>query len=103
MSDDLHPGRRITLSFAAVVLVAFLVLAVMGYAIRQNRELAREGEAANTALCALRVDLDQRVASSRAFLRENPEGIPGIPPKLIRDGIANQQRTIATLAILDCS
>lgn len=55
------------------------------------------------ALCALRGDLAQRVASSEAFLREHPDGIVGIPPASIRSGIANQKRTIETLSSLKCS
>lgn len=54
------------------------------------------------ALCALRGDLERRVASSEKFLSEHPDGIPGIPAKTIRDGIANQQRTILVLNDLSC-
>lgn len=57
----------------------------------------------NNALCALRGDLERRVASSEQFLRENPNGIPGISAKVIRDGMTNQRRTIAALSRLDCS
>lgn len=58
---------------------------------------------ANTdALCALRGDLELRVARSQNFLRENPTGIPGITPNVILDGIDGQKRTIKALSGLSC-
>lgn len=57
---------------------------------------------ATSSLCALRKDLETRVASSLNFLRDHPAGIAGIDPKTIRDGIANQQRTISALSGIDC-
>lgn len=73
---------------------------------RNTRALALKtsGDARVTtsALCALRNDLKVRVASSRSFLAEHPNGIPGISAKVVRDGIANQERTIAALSNIDC-
>src|SRR4051812_25637298 len=51
----------------------------------------------HNALCAFRSDLTQRVEGSKKFLRNHPQGIQGIEPSLIRDGIRNQQRTINSL------
>lgn len=61
-------------------------------------------EAATTqdALCALRSDLVVRVSASQKFLLDHPNGVGGIPAKAIRDGIQNQERTIAALADLSC-
>lgn len=61
-----------------------------------------DGRNTTKALCTLRTDLQVRVNSSIDFLSEHPEGIPGISPKMIRDGIENQQRTISALQGLDC-
>ena len=61
-----------------------------------------DAQVTTTALCALRTDLERRVATSEAFLAEHPDGIPGISPKVIRDGIVNQQRTISALSGIDC-
>lgn len=73
---------------------------------RQVRALALrtsdDARVTTAALCALRNDLEVRVASSRSFLAEHPNGIPGISAKAIRDGIANQERTITALAGIDC-
>lgn len=54
------------------------------------------------ALCALRADLQRRVTSSRAFLAAHPNGLAEIPATTIRDGVANEQRTIAALSDIDC-
>lgn len=64
--------------------------------------VAHDARVTTAALCALRNDLEVRVASSRSFLVDHPNGIPGISAKAIRDGIANQERTIVALSVIDC-
>lgn len=64
--------------------------------------VARESARTTHALCALRGDLETRINASTAYLKEHPEGIPGVSPKLIRDGIANQKRTVHALRSLSC-
>lgn len=61
-------------------------------------------DARNTtrALCTLRDDLTRRVQASTQFLKDHPNGIEGITPKLVLDGIANQTRTIKSLEGLSC-
>lgn len=54
------------------------------------------------ALCALRHDLEIRVSSGEAFLKDHPHGIPGISAKQIKDGLRNQKRTIEALSGLSC-
>lgn len=55
------------------------------------------------ALCALRVDIDQRIAGSQDFLKKHPNGIPGlIPAGVIRVNIRNSQRTRKALDVLSC-
>lgn len=65
-------------------------------------QTSRDTQQTRFALCALRTDLEVRVTSGQVFLAEHPHGIPGVPVQSIRDGIANQQRTIAALSDLDC-
>jgi hypothetical protein len=84
------------IAFAAVVAAnAFYILP------RLTRQ-ADENTRASVALCALRVDLQRRVAAAKNFLAEHPNGIPGIPARTFRDGIDNQQRTISALTVLRC-
>lgn len=54
------------------------------------------------ALCALKDDVKRRAQSSRDYLTAHPNGAPGIPAKVIRDGIVNQQRTVDALRGLKC-
>lgn len=64
---------------------------------------AWQGQQTNhDALCTFRGDLEKRVANSRDFLKENPEGIPGIPAMTLRTSITNQESTIAALSDLSC-
>lgn len=84
-------GRRPSRAVVGfLILAAFVVLAL--YLV----------DGARQALCAQRADLDGRIASdtrslerSRRFLREHPNGIPGIPARLIRQGIAEDAATLA--------
>jgi CHASE1-domain containing sensor protein len=90
----------------ATVVVYTALAGLGGYvyvnAVTQRASIARTVDSTTTALCALVNDLETRIQTSRAFLKENPDGIPGITPKIIRDGIKNQQRTIDALAPLKC-
>lgn len=55
-----------------------------------------------TALCALRVDVEKRIESSQNFLLENPNGTPGISVAVIRSSIMNSERTVKALSGLTC-
>jgi hypothetical protein len=55
------------------------------------------------ALCALRHDLEARVADSRRFLSTHPRGIRDIPAGQIKMSISNSERTIGALRVIDCS
>jgi hypothetical protein len=91
--------RRLAVATVAV----YLALASLGVFVWvQQAQTNQVAVTTNRALCALRQDLEGRVEVSRRFLEENPDGIPGIPAKTLRDSIANQQRTILALAILNC-
>lgn len=102
--EELRTALRRLAVATVIVYVAVVALFVVGYVFSHNQRnaIAASVETTTTALCALRNDLEVRVAASKAFLVENPEGIPGIPPRQIQDGIDNQQRTINALAVLTC-
>jgi predicted PurR-regulated permease PerM len=91
--------RRLVIATVAI----YLALAALGaFVWVQQVRIARESASTTTALCVLRADLEARIKNSQAFLKENPNGIPGISAKLIRDGIKNQQSTVSALSGLKC-
>lgn len=92
VAGGLRQIRRAVLIAYAFIALLFIV-AVVGFL--ANRR-------AVDSLCTLRSDLQTRVTASQKFLDQHPNGIAGIPPKAIRDGIANQQRTIKALQGLSC-
>ena len=100
------PRGGIPTSIAVIYLITTLVVTAVfifgAWQTLENRELARDGDEAHDALCVLKLDLERRVGTSRQFLKDNPQGIPGIPPQVIRNGIRNQQATIDSLDKLDC-
>lgn len=95
--------KRLTIATVALFLA---LAAVFGYAFIQanhaRAELEVVARTTASALCSLRADLERRVQTSKDFLEENPDGIPGLPAEVIKEGIENQQRTIEALAILHC-
>lgn len=84
-------GYRDLWMLIVTILVAWAVIATYTQANETHR-----------SLCTLRGDLERRVDASIRFLAENPRGIPGVPVRVIQDGVANQQRTIAALRGLNC-
>ena|SRR5881394_2486643 len=101
--------RAVNVAFAVIgVLIAATVAATAIFysqtadlAHRAN-EQARQGAQARAAICALREDIVQRLATSKAFLAEHPQGIPGIPAATLQTSIDNENRTIAALSGVDC-
>jgi hypothetical protein len=63
---------------------------------------AQQNDRTAGSLCELRHDLERRVASSEAFLRDHPRGIPGIPAATLRTSVDGQRRTIRALSDLRC-
>jgi hypothetical protein len=76
---------------------------VVIWQVEQNREHTKEGQQARDAICALKGDLSRRITVSRQFLKERPNGIPGIPPATIKQSIDNQQQTLDALRPVKCS
>lgn len=68
----------------------------------QLRRQSQEGVHAHRALCALKLDLEFRVAATTAYLKTHPHGIPGIPVSVIRSQLVNQQQTLRSLDELRC-
>lgn len=88
---------RIVLVCVAVGLVVNSAGGVLLYIQAQS-----QASQTTDALCALRRDMQVRVESSLTFLRDHPNGIPGINAQTIRTGVENQVRTIRALSSIDC-
>lgn len=84
--------RATTLWNSAAIVVLIVLMVVAFFANQKSMD----------ALCALRGDLTSRVASSREFLKDHPNGFADVPAKTIRDSIDNQMRTINALSVLSC-
>jgi hypothetical protein len=84
------------LQIATGVLIVVLI-AVAGYAYFQ-------ADRTTAALCDVRVALQTDVDQSKEILETNPEVIEnlGIPPEIIEQQTADQQRTIDALEPLNC-
>lgn len=93
VAEDLQRALRL---LTAATIVLYLIC--IGVAVK----VYTDSRSTTDALCTLRTDLVKRVNSSRNFLKDHPNGVSGISPKVIIDGIDNQQRSIEALKGLDC-
>lgn len=85
-------------TFVALIVigVTFVATAAVLYNLIEDN-----GRAAD-ALCVLRSDLQVRVTSAEDFIRQHPEGIPGIPAATLKTSIVSQRQTIRALRDLNC-
>lgn len=97
-----RPVKGLRFAVAAFVLSLVLFLAVGGITIYVLSLKSNEGAETHAAVCALTADLEARTQSSRDFLHDHPNGIPGIPATTIRESIHNQKRTIDALSVVSC-
>lgn len=87
------------LIYRVLVAVAALSLSVLAVKVTH---LSKQGQEAHAAICTYRSSLERQNASSQKFLLAHPHGIPGIPASLIRNSIADQQKTINALSTVHC-
>lgn len=83
--------------YLTAVLTLLMVLAIV-----QAHFASTSSAEIHGALCALRKDVTVRVRISRDFLRDHPEGVPGIPAGAIKVSLAGQERTVRALDGLSC-
>jgi hypothetical protein len=72
------------------------------YVIPKLQEQVEANAQTTEAVCALRADLERRVATGTKFLAAHPDGVLGLTPREIRTSLENQQRTILALSGLEC-
>jgi hypothetical protein len=103
LEEILRVQQRMTRATVAL----YLVLALFGgvaWSVRAN-DAARVDEIATTnqtALCALRTDVERRIISSEQFLENHPNGIPGISAAVIRQSLTAQRETVDALSAVEC-
>lgn len=95
--EPIHPWRWLFISIWIIIFTAVVI-----WILHDQRNTINKIKTAQTALCVMRGDLEQRIHGANEFLRTHPKGIPGIPASLIRDNVVQQQRTLKSLAPLDC-
>lgn len=86
--------------FFVRVLVIFAVLGLTvsatAYFTYNTADESKEG------LCALRNDAERRVILGDQFLKDNPNGIPGISIDSLRRSVRNSKETVKSLSSLSC-
>jgi len=111
-NDKLVEQKLKSLQTAITVALSFIILLSVGVSAvmftqtyRLGQDSARFQERtkeAHAALCAFKVDLEKRHANGLEFLREHPNGIPGITAAELQRAINTQKATLDALGILNC-
>lgn len=93
VADELR--RRLNVLIAMQVVMTLALGGVVWY-------FANQATTAKDALCNLRSDQIVRIRTSQDFLVAHPHGIPGISPKVIKQGIQQASRVVDALDELGC-
>lgn len=105
LSGDPVTITRKRVAAVVAILTAFYAFqgAVLGCAVAQNRQLARQGKQAHDASCARKRRLSDQVNDTMAILDKNPVAPFGIPAKLILRGVARDLAEYDSLAAVRCN
>lgn len=77
--------------------------AYQAHKLSDNRaELALIATQTHTALCTFRDDLQKRYDEGVKFLKDHPNGIPGISAEEIQNSLKNEKTTLDSLSSLNC-
>lgn len=90
----------VTAGMCFIIVFAVTVMAVMVWQAVRLSNVANESHA---ALCAFKNDIERRHEAAVRFVKENPDGIPGISRAQIDQSLDTQQDTLDALGVLVCS
>jgi hypothetical protein len=101
---EIKKALRIVEIATVVLILLMMTLFIIGYAdsTSQRDAIEQTSTQSHTALCSFVGDLERRVETSEEFLRDHPNGIPGLSVEVIRTSLANQRQTILSLSDLKC-
>lgn len=87
--------RRLNILIITTVIlfVALLGMGVYVYSVTRNN---------TRALCAIKLDATRRVSETQEFLKEHPEGIPGLEPEILKRGIDTAKAQVKALSDVSC-
>lgn len=95
--------RKAYLLLVGTTVALFLWVAVFSvFAFISNRHRSSEGQEARVALCVLKQDIISRHKAGTEFLKDNPNGTPGIPKSVILNSLKSQEATLDALSRLKC-
>jgi len=94
--------RLLRLSVLLCVFALFLFTATLLVRLHDQREIERIARETNESLCALKEDLQDRHDSLQELLLENPDGVLGIPRKVLQRTLEDRRSVLDALSNLQC-
>lgn len=95
--------RRLTF-WTITLFISLALISTIGLVDSRRQAERIEDVAYNNrnAMCQFRFDLERRYENSIEFLKDNPEGIPGLPVATLRRSLEGQKATLDALSSLQC-
>lgn len=97
LSKRINRVQALMYIMGAAIVILFSVLV---YGIQQNQQAISQGHA---AICNSKSELKNKIQSTEHFLQTNPKGIPGVPNKLLLQGLAQDKAQLKALGPVSCS
>lgn len=97
--------RLLTRATALLYVSLAVIILVAGFLRAKDLEgHTRHNTQARYALCALKSDLGRRIQITERFLRDHPQGIPGVSRADLQVSLNNQKSTFSTISpyLQDC-
>ena len=97
LSKRLHRIQSILYAAGAAIVILFAMLV---YGISQNKQAIDQG---HKAVCGTKQQLERNIKSTENFLQTHPKGIPGVPNKLLLQGLEQDKAQLKALGPVSCS
>lgn len=91
---------RVEVMLYSLVAAVVILFSMLVFGLHQNSQAIHQGK---EAICALKSNDQHQITSTKRFLREHPAGIPGVPNKLLLEGLAQTEAQLAALKNIKCS
>jgi len=90
------------LEHANWIILSVGVILILGGTFAGVLKVYQTADQAHDAVCALRAERLKGVHSTQQFLREHPQGIPGISRADLLRSIQTQKQTVRAFRFADC-
>lgn len=93
VATEIKRTLRILIATTVVLFLALLGMGIYVYGISRDN---------TRALCATKLEAQRRVAETEKFIKETPNGIPGLSPAVLQRSLDASKSTVKSLDAVSC-